>query len=743
MSNNETKKTGIFWGVAGVTTLLAAIVAWPTSQTDDENLDNLINNLLFAKFTDPLAAGNMEIVTFNDEQGTLENFEVKRDEKTGLWTIPSRGGYPADALDQMREAANAFVDLKVLDVPSINAEDHEGFGVLEPDADKLSIGDEGVGRLVSFRDAKSTDLATLIIGKKVPNQDGQVYVRIPNQDPVYVVKLDDSPLTTKFEDWIEEDLLQLSSIDIQNLEVKDYNAGITLQGRISLDRNYTASFDMEGTQWTIDSLEEFDDDPLSEAKPVEIDPIKTVNSTKLNEMKNALDDLKFVNVLRKPEGISADLKADKDFTSDSDARRQLISKGFYPVQLGVDGPTEILSANGELNATLKSGVKYILRFGNIAGVAQGDDSADEDEESKDAENSEEKEESSGGVNRYLMVSTVVDQSMFPAPELEKIPGSIEELEAMEAAEKAEEEAKESVDAAEPSVLNAPVQDQPEMKEEEKSVEPEKEETTADDPDAEDKKDGDSETKSDKKADEGKTEETKADEEKADEEKAVDPKDAEKEDSAEDSAKKDEPVDNPETDDSADPEKEADAGDDNNTEAEGETAESGETEVEGSDEATVVGEGQEADDSKDDTSTESESESGDETADAKEGDDEKDQAAEKSAEQDSKEAAEPVETEDEKKERLAAVQERITKENERKIDERNEKLEEAKRKSRELNQRFADWYYVIPEATYSKLRIDRDEIFQSESDAAAPPTGGFSPNFGGPGQQFNPPQGFGN
>src|SRR5690606_15088662 len=123
----------------------------------------------------------------------------------------SNKGYPADAVDHMKEAANSLVDLKVLDIQSENPEDHEGLGVAEPKLEALKPGDEGVGRLVTLRDESQKTLASLIIGQRLKDDPAKVYVRKPGQDPVYVVKLDDTPLTTRFQDWIEEDLLKLSS----------------------------------------------------------------------------------------------------------------------------------------------------------------------------------------------------------------------------------------------------------------------------------------------------------------------------------------------------------------------------------------------------------------------------------------------------------------------------------------------------------------------------------------------------
>jgi len=127
---NEGKKTGIFWCVALVTLAIAGFVAWrPTSDQGEV----VAGTILFEDFKDPLAASSMKMVTFDEEKGTLATFEVRKDRESGLWTIPSRGGYPADAVQQMTDAANALVNLKILDVQTSNAEDHDDLGVAEID----------------------------------------------------------------------------------------------------------------------------------------------------------------------------------------------------------------------------------------------------------------------------------------------------------------------------------------------------------------------------------------------------------------------------------------------------------------------------------------------------------------------------------------------------------------------------------------------------------------------------------
>lgn len=84
----------------------------------------------------------------------------------------------------------------------------------------------------------------------------------------------------------------------------------------------------------------------------------------------------------------------------------------------------------------------------------------------------------------------------------------------------------------------------------------------------------------------------------------------------------------------------------------------------------------------------------------------------------------VETDEELKERLEATIERIKKANQQKLDSRNEKISEARKKVLELNARFAEWYYVVNESAYKKLKIPRDQLIVEKGAAAPSSPGGF-------------------
>ncbi len=709
---NELKKTGIFWAVTAVMLLIATVIAWPTADSADSgSLSELVGTPLIGSFKDPLAVASMKIVSFDENEGTLSNFEVAKEADSGDWTIVSRKGYPADAVEQVTNAANSLIDLKVLDVVPCTREDHDDLGVVEPKLEDLKIGDEGVGRLVTFKDADKQTIASIIIGDRVKDSDEQINVRIPGQDPVYIVALDDKPLTTKFQDWIEEDLLKLSTIDVNEIVTKDYSASLGSGGQIALQRNFNAQFAKDGSQWELAKLLEFDPKrPTAQPEEVEVEAEKKVNAAKLKDIENALDDLKIVNVLRKPDGMSANLRASEDFLSDQKAVASLAGRGFYPVQLTADGGTEILSANGEMTVGLKDGVEYVLRFGNIAGLGE----EDSDDESAGEEDGDGEKKSNAGVNRYLLVTTRVDESKFPAPELQEVPQTLDDLKKLDEAE---------------AKKNAP----PETGDEEKPAEAATEDAAEEGAPSEPKE----EMKSEEAAESG--EETSA-------EKELDGQAEKEAEMPEESPAEAEPAEEKAVQEDTEPKPASEEKPADETGAK----ESGETETEGSESATATGQAlQEVDDEKeasDEKETDKEGDA-DQKPEAASNEDDAEKASDtpadeektttddadkemKSETEEPADATEPEETEEEKQERLEGLQEKITKENQRKMDERKDNLAKAKNRVRDLNARFADWYYVIPEDTYSKLTIKRNELFEEADEAGN--SGSAPPSFQVPG-----------
>ena len=165
----EGTKTGSLAAVVGIVVLLA----WFTSNGNRSNspIIEMVGKPLFEKFTDPLAAASLKILRYDTPKEDYIDFEVARDRKFGLWTIPSHESYPADAGKQMSEAANLFVGLKVLGIATEKKSEQSLFGVVEPNKQNSDQGGEGVGMLVQMRDEKGNILTDVIIGKEIDKKN--------------------------------------------------------------------------------------------------------------------------------------------------------------------------------------------------------------------------------------------------------------------------------------------------------------------------------------------------------------------------------------------------------------------------------------------------------------------------------------------------------------------------------------------------------------------------------------------
>ena len=396
--------------------------------------------VLFPELADATKAASLEIVSFDDETATLKPFKVVR--SGGVWVLPSHENYPADAKDQLAAAATELIDRPVLDVVSDSPGDHETFGVIEPDPEKIKVGMTGVGQLVEIRDASGNKLARLIVGKEDKRPAGVSaaggrslrFVRRAGQDRVYRVELDTSKFSTLFDDWIEKDLLKLSPWDVRQLTLDDSTCSFGADeatGRlsVSLDRNARAelTYDDKDAKWSLLKLESFDD--KNQLKIDKLADDEELASGKLNDLRNALGDLKIVDVVRKPSGLSTDLKAEEKFTGDREAVTSLAQRGFFAFQQG-----DIVSSNGETVVGMKDGVEYLLRFGNgttVAGEVKGPQDGDEVTATpKEAEST----------GRYLFVTARLNEGLLDKPVLDPLPEALAEGDAAKKDE-AKDEAK--------------------------------------------------------------------------------------------------------------------------------------------------------------------------------------------------------------------------------------------------------------------------------------------------------------
>ena len=396
----EFAKTFIFVVVA----VLVVASVWATRPVVESGGDTDVGKPLFPDFTNPLAATSMEIVKYDEETGDPKTFKVAQ--AGGIWSIPSHDDYPADAKDQLADAATSVMGLTILALVSENIGDQTEYGVVDPGDKNLKPGATGVGTRVTMRDKEGKLLLALVIGKRDEEQAQNRYVRRVGQDQIYSVKVDTGKLTTKFADWIEPDLLNLSPWDIRQIDIQDYsvdeaNMSVVQRGEIWLDYDDAAEKD----KWKLAADRKYVD---GEWVAEQLQPGMELDTKKLDEMKSALDDLKIVDVARKPAELAKSLKENSEFLNSSESVESLMSRGFYLAN--VKGKPGIYSNEGEFRCLMKNGVEYVLRFGNISESRRADTETDESGKEK-----------SSGVNRYIFVMAEFNTTAIEKPQLEELP----------------------------------------------------------------------------------------------------------------------------------------------------------------------------------------------------------------------------------------------------------------------------------------------------------------------------------
>ncbi|MGD9647611.1 MAG: DUF4340 domain-containing protein [Pirellulales bacterium] len=585
-------------------------IAW-ASRPSSANIDiekTVANKPLFPDFTDPRSARSMEIVDYDADKGTAKTFKVAQ--VGGVWVLPSHYNYPADAEQQLGQAAASLMDLKILTIAGDQASQFSEFGVVDPAT--AEAGAKGVGKHVTLADANGKKLLDLIIGLEVKGQPQQRYVRKGGKDDhIYVVNVSTDKLSTRFDDWIEKNLLKLNAFDIKRVQLNNYSVDIVAND-IQQGERLDLTYDDKDNKWKLAQLAEGEE----------------LDDTKLNEMKNALADLRIVDVRPKPAGLSRELRKSEGIALDRQAMESLMIRGFY---LTRDG--ELLSNQGEAVVSAKDGVQYVLRFGELA-FDTDPDTGEEQVPEADAEGKVQAPKT--GNNRYIFVTAQFNPDLIPAPELRAIPG-----EEPPADEPADEPAADDAPADEPAPGDTP------------PLGPEAGDEAA--PPATDEG----------ATDEGTTEEGTS-EEAAPEDAAV-------------------------------PDNEA-----------AEPAGPG-----GDDEAPAADEAAADEPAADEPATE--------TAPAADEAPAETQPADEPA-ADAPAATAPDEPAAPEDPAITAIRN----DNKRKQNEYEEKIKKGEERVKELNDRFADWYYVIPNDVYRKIHLDRADILKqpsAEEQAEGPDTPG--------------------
>ena len=392
----ENKTTIVFLAAAAVCIALAIFTS-PVKR-DPSSKVNRMGQPLFETF-DPREATGIEIVEMDEEELEAKSIEVAQTNKGWLIRRPGKPDYPANADNQVKDVSTILFDVRILDQAGEGAGEHAKFGVLDPT--RAQPGESGVGRMIALKNNSGSNLAQLIIGNEVDGLVNTHFVRKPDENEVYRVEMQNvNDVSTKFVDWVEKDFLDLDKWNIKqvtfdNYEVKD--------GKMVASEKQI--LDYADSEWNlIGSL-------LSENEEL--------NKEKLDDMKDAFDDLEIIDVEKKPAVLASSLREGNEFVAANNVQelknsaKSLFDKGFLTVEMaGKDGKPmkyedgkpklQVVSKKGEIVVGMKDGVEYVLRFG-------------------EAYRGPEEEENATGDSRYIYAYARVNPNLLDQPELEPVP----------------------------------------------------------------------------------------------------------------------------------------------------------------------------------------------------------------------------------------------------------------------------------------------------------------------------------
>ncbi len=290
--------------------------------------------LFYPVFTDPQSPKTIEIIDYDEVTATASPLKVEF--KGKKWGIPSHHNYPADAEDRLANTAAALMALRKDIVVSDRIEDHGRYGVIGP-LDDQATSLTGRGKRVTLKGEGDQTLADFVIGRTAEGRSGYRYMRVPTQRRTYSVKTD-AEVSSRFEDWIETDLLKLAGGDIRKVTINSYSINERL-GR--LENSERMVLTKRKDRWLLGR--------------------RRLRGKQIDALTEALDNLRIVDVQPKPKNLTRDLKTPKGIRLSMDSVVSLRQKGFFITPLG-----QLFSNEGEILVETANGIQYTLRFGEVA-----------------------------------------------------------------------------------------------------------------------------------------------------------------------------------------------------------------------------------------------------------------------------------------------------------------------------------------------------------------------------------------
>ena len=405
---NDNTKTIAFCGTA-IAALALAFFSQPSDLKEFAQSSKKGSLLFDFNAVDASGIQVDEMLVTLDKLTIRKSISVTADDKGWFIRRPDFS-YPADAKGKVDRMATSLSNLYIHDLESEKQADHERFGVLDPNDKQTDLSKPldqilNVGKMITIN-KQSNSMASLIISRdSLPGQPSLRYARKPKTNEVYSVKFPNfEDASTQFVDWVEKDFLDLDKFDIKRVTLDNYHIDKNAKNLAEAKRQGGQYLlDYESSEWKLSGSSLTDKEEL--------------NKDRLDEMRDSFDDLKIIDIKRKPDILISSLRKGNEFASVKsqqeffEVRNSLGGKGFYvdakPVGAKGELQLSVVSEKGEILVGMKDGVEYVLRFGDIYRGMEDDVNAT-------------------GDSRYIYAFARFNQSLLDPPALESVPSPLTE-----------------------------------------------------------------------------------------------------------------------------------------------------------------------------------------------------------------------------------------------------------------------------------------------------------------------------
>lgn len=354
---NGAFRTTALMGILAAATTAVAFYFYP--KPAEIVVDAKVNQNLFETY-ETNDVRSISITEFSDDSNRIEQFRLRR--KGERWVIPSAGDFTATRIARIGEVAKSLLDRTVLSLATEDEQGHVEYGVVDPTESGNSPNRSSLGMRVDLLDRNKGDIANLIIGKEVPGgNDGvpRYYVRIPGQPAVYELEVPKQIFKTRFEDWVDPNLMELpppgsSEISVSKINVDQYRLDPEKIAAAKRQSMYRCEFDIDQSKLKKLSFEAFEDGQYKDKELTQSQQQEAVSTL------ISLGKIRYIDVVGKPKSAAKVLRKPAS-VSDPKSLKSLQQFGF---RIGDGGEFE--AANGEVAATTTDGVRIRLLLGSLA-----------------------------------------------------------------------------------------------------------------------------------------------------------------------------------------------------------------------------------------------------------------------------------------------------------------------------------------------------------------------------------------